>query len=176
MCRRMWLLLADVVAMTYEAERAQRSLWLSAMPGGSAANRASVLAEVMPPPPGKRPSVQMLSRQLGISGLLEGEETRDDWCKEPSAAELAAIRELRAAADLVGVDGTRRRWRGPQDPVTLQTVLVWLRRFVEVFSSRPVVCAAYNGSNDFRSAAYNEETLRRLGEFIRGHGSVRPGH
>ncbi|KAL3904904.1 MAG: hypothetical protein SGPRY_011113, partial [Prymnesium sp.] len=56
-----------------------------------------MLTTAMLPPLGRRPSVKMLSQpqQLGMSGPLEGKETRDDWCQEPSAAERSAIQSLR---------------------------------------------------------------------------------
>lgn len=42
-----------------------------------------------------------------------------------------------------------------------------------------IVCAVVvpkSGSDDFQAAAFNEETLRLLGAFIRAHGSVRLSH
>lgn len=34
----------------------------------------------------------------------------------------------------------------------------------------------HQGAGDVQAAAYNEETLRLYGEFVRAHGSVRAGH
>lgn len=59
--------------------------------------------------------------------------------------------------------------------VTFHTALGWLRRFTHTFPSRRLL-VPYNCVIDFQAAAYNEETLRLLGELIRAHDSVRPGH
>lgn len=59
-------------------------------------------------------------------------------------------------------------------PSHLVTALGWLRRFVETFPSRRLF-VPHTAAGDVHAAAYNEETFRLLGEFIRRHGSVRPG-
>lgn len=143
-----------MAALAQEAGRAQRELWPGGMNVVEGSGRMSMLSGAMPPPPGKRPSIRMLSNQLGTSGPLEGEETRDQWCEEPSEATRLAIRALRVAADH-RVDTSSSM--GAAGPSQLQTALGWLRRFVETFPSRRLF-VQYNGSDDFRSAAYNEET------------------
>lgn len=125
----------------------------------------------MPPPPPRQPSVRFLSAQLGVSGPLGGPECRDRWSTEPSLAETEALGSLRRAADR-RVDTASAG--GEAGPGHLRTALGWLRRFVEVFPSR-LLFVPHEGAGDVRAAAYNEETFRMLGEFMREHGSVRPG-
>ena len=141
--------------------------------GGRRCGRAnSVISEAMPPRPEKSPSIRMLSSQLGLSGLLGSGVCRDRWSAEPSGAERQALQPLRLAADY-RVDTASPR--GDAGPSHLYTALRWLRRFVDAFPSRQLF-VPHEGAGDVHAAAYNEETLRLLGEFIRKHGSVRPGH
>lgn len=92
-----------------------------------------MLTTAMLPPPGRRPSVRMLPQpqQLGMSGPLEGKETRDDWCQEPSAG--SATQSLRKSVDY-RVDASSAG--GAADPSHLQMALGSLRRFVDAFPSR----------------------------------------
>lgn len=127
----------------------------------------------MPPPPPRQPTVRFLSAQLGMSGPLGGgAECRDRWAEDPSDAERAALASLRRTADK-RVDAASAG--GEDGPSHLRTALGWLRRFIDTFPSRQLF-APHQGAGDVNAAAYNEETFRMLGEFIRQHGSVRPGH
>lgn len=126
----------------------------------------------MPPPPSRRPAVRFLSEQLGMSGPLGEAMSRDRWSEEPSTAERAALQSLRQAAD-DRVDTASAG--GAAGPSHLHTALGWLRRFVDTFPSRQLF-VPHEGAGDVHAAAYNEETFRMIGEFIRRHGSVRPGH
>ncbi|KAL3906183.1 MAG: hypothetical protein SGPRY_010646 [Prymnesium sp.] len=103
-----------------------------------------VLAGAMPPPAMKRPSIQMLSRGLGLSGPLGEAECRDRWSVTPGEAEVAAVASLRRAADH-RVDTAAAG--GAVGPSHLATALGWLRRFVEVFPSRQL-CMPHAGAGD----------------------------
>lgn len=162
----------EVGVMLRTACEEHEKVCTTALRSSAEARGRPMLADAMPPPPSKRPSVKMLSQQLGLAGPLGGDECRDRWCVEPSVAERSALLELRKSADH-RVDMSSAG--GAAGPSHLQTALGWLRRFTHIFPSRQLF-VPYDGMHDFQSAAYNEETLRLLGEFIRAHGSVRPGH
>lgn len=123
----------------------------------------------MPPPAPQRVPTRAMAGALGLLGPLSGVESRDHWTAPPSARESEALYQLRASADF------RLHNSSGATSSHLRTALGWLRRFKEVFPGRRLF-VPYSSSADVESAAYNEETFRLLGEFIRGHGSVRAGH
>lgn len=156
------------------ARQVHDALWpeaCSRAPTGSCGG-FSQLRDAMPPPAGKLPSVRVLSDSLGLSGPLAPGEPRDVWVTQPSVGECASLSSLRTAADR-RVDCSSAG--GMAGPSHLQTALAWMRRFVSAFPSRRLF-VPHEGAGDVKAAAYNEETLRLFGEFIRQHGSVRPGH
>ena len=124
----------------------------------------------MPPPPPRGPSVRMLASALGLTGPMEG-ETRDHWCATPSQAEFACLEGLRA-----GADARMHTAHGSASGAAshLGTALRWMKRFVEALPSRRLF-VRHEGAGDVHAAAYNEETFRLFAEFVRRHGSVRPG-
>lgn len=125
--------------------------------------------EGMRPPAPKMSSTRALAGSLGLLGPLSGEESRDRWLAPPSPRESAALVQLRASADF------RLHNSSGAASSHLRTALGWLRRFKDVFPHRRLF-VPYSSSADVESAAYNEETFRLLGEFIRSHGSIRAGH
>lgn len=163
----------DREGMRRAAEQAAAAVGVEAEGHSDASGGASgsVLAGAMPPPPSRRPSVRVISKQLGMDGPLGGVECRDRWSTEPPVAERIALNTLRDAADR-RVDMAAAG--GEAGPSHLATALGWLRRFVAAFPSRELF-VAHAGAGDVHAAAYNEETFRLFGEFVRKHGSVRPG-
>lgn len=124
---------------------------------------------MMLPPAPRQPSTRAMAGALGLLGPLSGAESRDHWVTPPSLGESAALQQLRASADF------RLQNASGASSSHLRTALGWLHRFKGVFPGRRLFLP-YSSSADVESAAYNEETFRLLGEFIRGHGSVRVGH
>lgn len=127
------------------------------------------ISGMMPPPAPRQMSTRALAGSLGLIGPLSGSESRDHWVTPPSARESAALRQLRDSADF------RLNNASGAASTHLRTALGWLHRFKGVFPGRRLFLP-YTSSADVESAAYNEETFRLLGEFIRSHGSVRAGH
>lgn len=125
---------------------------------------------LMPAPPPRVLSLRAVARSLGITGPLSG-QNRDAWSRPPVSGELATLAALRDGADtrLYTSHGS-----ASGEPSHLRTALGWLRRFMEVLPSR-VLFVPHEGAGDVHAAAYNEETFRLFAEFIRRHGSVRPG-
>lgn len=136
---------------------------------GWAATSTAASGMMLPPPPRQQVSTRAMAGALGLLGPLSGVESRDRWITPPSLRESAALSQLRASADF------RLHNAGGAAPAHLRTALGWLQRFKGVFPGRQLFLP-YSSSADVESAAYNEETFRLLSEFIRSHGSVRPGH
>lgn len=141
---------------------------LASVPTSAVASSCTALA--MPAPPARLVSLRAVARSLGITGPLSTQD-RDGWLSAPSRGELAMLASLRDGADtrLYMSHGS-----ASGEPSHLRTALGWLRRFMEVLPSR-VLFVPHTGAGDVHAAAYNEETFRLLAEFIRRHGSVRPG-
>lgn len=142
------------------------------MPGvasGSPQSYGASTSGMMLPPPPRQASTRAMAGALGLLGPLSGVESRDSWITPPSLRERAALDQLRASADF------RLHNASGAAPAHLRTALGWLQRFMGVFPGRRLFLP-YSSSADVESAAYNEETFRLLSEFIRSHGSVRPGH
>ena len=90
-----------------------------------------------------------------------------EWAREPSAGELALMRQLRAA--------TEKRVREATDPSRLGTALTYVEGFAAAFPSRPLFMRR-GGMDDAEAAAFNAETATMLKQYIRRRGSIRPGH
>jgi hypothetical protein len=158
-----------------EAEAAVTGLHVPIAHGGAQQQMVSHAwssSTTMPPPLPHAPSVRQLAVSMGITGPLSAQD-RDAWCCEPSPAEVAALAALRSGAD--HRLHTAHGGTSTGEPAHLRTALGWLRRFLQVFPSRRLF-TPHEGAGDVHAAAYNEETFRLLAEFIRVHGSVRPGH
>lgn len=140
---------------------------MTSIVGGRADGRATAL---MPAPPPRVVSLRAVAHSLGITGPLSNRD-RDAWSQPPAGGELAALAALRDGADtrLYSSHGS-----ASGEPSHLRTALGWLRRFTEVLPSR-VLFVPHDGAGDVHAAAYNEETFRLFAEFVRRHGSVRPG-
>lgn len=123
----------------------------------------------MLPPVPQQPSARAMAGRLGLLGPLSGSESRDRWVTAPTTRESAALHQLRASADF------RLQNASGAASSHLRTALGWLQRFKGVFPGRQLF-VSYSSSADVEAAAYNEETFRLFGEFIRSHGSVRSGH
>jgi hypothetical protein len=103
---------------------------------------------------------------LGVAHLAQTPDA--EWSSEPSAAEERLLRALSASAD--------RRARHAADPGKLATGMSFLERFAVALPSRPLWRKRSHGEEDRAAVAHNSKTLELLGEFIRSHGSIRPGH
>lgn len=132
--------------------------------------RSGSSTALMPAPPPRLVSLRAVASSLGITGPLSTQD-RDGWHNPPSRGELSMLASLRDGAD------TRLHMShgsASGEPSHLRTALGWLRRFTEVLPSR-VLFVPHVGAGDVHAAAYNEETFRLFAEFVRRHGSVRPG-
>mmetsp|Transcript_35760 Transcript_35760/g.86829 ORF Transcript_35760/g.86829 Transcript_35760/m.86829 type:complete len:479 (-) Transcript_35760:433-1869(-) len=132
--------------------------------------RTTASTALMPAPPPRLVSLRAVAGSLGITGPLSTQD-RDGWHAPPSHGELSMLASLRDGAD------TRLHMShgsSSGEPSHLRTALGWLRRFTEVLPSR-VLFVPHVGAGDVHAAAYNEETFRLFAEFVRRHGSVRPG-
>lgn len=124
----------------------------------------------MPPPPPRAPSARAIAGSLNLLGPIGGgSSSLDRWMTEPTRSERAALDALRWDADFRIHHFTEER-----RSTHLVTALNWFARFLSTLPSR-VPFVPYASSGDIQSAAYNEETFRLFAEFIRKHGSVRPG-
>lgn len=131
-------------------------------------NVRATVGAMLPPAP-QPVSTRAMAGNLGLLGPLSGAESRDRWVTTPTARESEGLQRLRDSADF------RLHHASGAASSHLRTALGWLRRFKDVFPGRKLFLP-YSSSADVESAAYNEETFRLFGEFIRSHGSVRSGH
>lgn len=124
----------------------------------------------MQAPPPRVVSLRAVAHSLGLTGPLSNQD-RDAWSQPPARGELSMLAALRDGADtrLFTSHGS-----ASGEPSHLRTALGWLRRFTEALPSRRLF-VPHNGAGDVHAAAYNEETFRLFAEFVRRHGSVRPG-
>lgn len=120
--------------MMQDAERACQQSWPRLTGTVESVSRATMLATTMPPPSCNRQSVQMLARQLGVSGPLEAAKRRGmtgvasrRWRSGRRSWSFVAPRIIRGDTLSAG---------GVAGPGHLQTALGWLRRFVKAFPSR----------------------------------------
>ena len=101
---------------------------------------------------------------LGIGDLAQ--RPSSEWAVEPSAAELRLAQSLEEAVET--------RVRGAVDPGKLATAETYLERFSLAMPSR-LLFRKRGGNDDAEARAHNNQTFELLREFIRQHGSIRPG-
>ena len=103
---------------------------------------------------------------LGMSHLAQTPQA--EWSSEPSDAEVRLVRALSSSVD--------RRARQAADPGKLATGMTYLELFSVALPSRPLWRKRSHGEADRAAVAHNAKTWELLREFIRAHGSIRPGH
>ena len=102
---------------------------------------------------------------LGLEHLAKRPDTC--WAVAPSMHERRMLDTLLGKA--------KERVRTANDPAKLGTALTYVEKFARSLPSRPLWRRRSGGPEDWSVVAHNDQTFVLLTEFIRLHGSTRPG-
>ena len=107
------------------------------------------------------------AERLGLTGPIGDTADLVGWDAPPDDFELHFERQLR--------ESTIRRVRRSTEPEAVQHTLTWVRLYRATFPHRTLFHELTGGPGDAHAQRKNDCTFTQIAEFMRFHGSIKPG-